>query len=100
MNRYNRAGKIPLHIAATKGNRNIAKTLLDNGETFALLSFFGVGFHESWFTHTLKGTIVDLPDNDGETALLLSAYNGHEPVVRLLLDYKGNRRLFSPLLCF
>jgi len=32
VNRYNRAGKIPLHISAAKGNRNIAKTLLDNGE--------------------------------------------------------------------
>ena len=65
VNGYNRGGKIPLHLAAAKGNRNMAKLLLDNG------------------------TIVDLPDSQGESALLIAAYHGHEGVVRLLLDYKG-----------
>jgi len=70
VNGYNRGGKIPLHISAAKGNRNMAKLLLDNG------------------------TIVDLPDTQGETSLLLAAYHGHEGVVRLLLDYKGLRRFW------
>jgi len=41
-----------------------------------------------------NGTIVDLPDTQGETSLLLAAYHGHEGVVRLLLDYKGLRRFW------
>ena len=33
-----------------------------------------------------KGANVDAADSNGATALILSAYQGHEPCVRLLLE--------------
>jgi len=40
-----------------------------------------------------NGANIDHQNNDGETALILAAYQGHKDVVQLLLDRRANTRL-------
>ncbi|CAG8587941.1 11008_t:CDS:2 [Gigaspora margarita] len=101
-----------LHHAAIKDHVEVVKTLLRNGAKIdatdnikrtifdinksmikRVLHFAALDGRENIITYLLKkyGTYyVNVADDDGKTALHLSAENGHETIVDILMNYKAN----------
>ncbi|KAF0531633.1 serine/threonine-protein phosphatase 6 regulatory ankyrin repeat subunit B-like [Gigaspora margarita] len=101
-----------LHHAAIKDHVEVVKTLLRNGAKIDatdnikrtifdinksmikhVLHFAALDGRENIITYLLKkyGTYyVNVADDDGKTTLHLSAENGHETIVDILMNYKAN----------
>lgn len=67
VDRKNKYGETPLHVACFFGDERIVEMLLKYGSN------------------------VDEQNNNGFTPLHKATYNGHEKVIQLLLDYHANR---------
>jgi len=94
----NKAGQLPLHIAAMYGYDNIVDLLLamgspvntDDEHASPLHMASAWGWHKVALKLIKAGADIESRDEKGRTPLYLAAYNGSRIIVDLLLRYKVN----------
>ena len=93
-------GRTPLHIAAEKGNIDVAMFLIENGANVNVadtngntpLVFIINKTGNPKVTQRLleKGASVNAQNRTGETALMYAAWHGYSTIVQLLLEYRAD----------
>ena len=93
-------GRTPLHIAAEKGNIDVAMFLIENGANVNVadangntpLVFIINKTGNLKITERLleKGASVNAQNRTGETALMYAAWHGHSAIVQLLLENRAD----------
>ncbi|MCG9130377.1 VCBS repeat-containing protein [Candidatus Poribacteria bacterium] len=93
-------GRTPLHIAAEKGNIDVAMFLIENGANVNVadangntpLVFIINKTGNLNITERLleKGASINLQNRTGETALMYAAWHGHSAIVQLLLENRAD----------
>jgi ankyrin repeat protein len=96
VNEASRVGLTPLQLAASHGYEHCVRDLLEKGarpdsqnnKVGCSALMFAAAFGELGAVQTLLagGATVDLKTPDGETALMLAAWGGHQQVVKLLIS--------------
>ncbi|KAE8443861.1 hypothetical protein EG329_001270 [Mollisiaceae sp. DMI_Dod_QoI] len=94
----NKAGQLPLHIAAMYGYEKIVDLLLamgspvntDDEHASPLHMASAWGWHKVAVKLIKAGADIESRDEKGRTPLYLAAYNGSRITVDLLLRYKAN----------
>ena len=93
-------GRTPLHIAAEKGNVDVAMLLIENGANVNVADVNGntplifiinkTGNLKVTQRLLEKGANVDTQNRTGETALMYAAWHGHSKIVQLLLENRAD----------
>ena len=96
-------GRTPLHIAAEKGDIDVAMFLIETGADVNVTDAKG-NTPLIFFIHKTadlklirrlleKGAAVNTQNRTGETALMYAAWRGHANIVRLLLENRADATL-------
>lgn len=93
-------GRTPLHIAAEKGNMDVAMFLIENGANVNVADVNGntplvfiinkTGNLKVIQRLLEKGARVNLQNRTGETPLMYAAWHGHLAIVQLLLENRAD----------
>ena len=93
-------GRTPLHIAAEKGNMDVAMFLIENGANVNVADVNGntplvfiinkTGNLKVIQRLLEKGATVNVQNRTGETALMYAAWHGHSAIVQLLLENRAD----------
>ena len=93
-------GRTPLHIAAEKGNIDVAMFLIENGANVNVADTNGntplvfiinkTGNPKVTQRLLAKGASVNAQNRTGETALMYAAWHGYSAIVQLLLENRAD----------
>ena len=93
-------GRTPLHIAAEKGNIDVAMFLIENGANVNVADANGntplvfiinkTGNPKVTQRLLAKGASVNAQNRTGETALMYAAWHGYSAIVQLLLENRAD----------
>ncbi|MYK22972.1 hypothetical protein F4054_12025 [Candidatus Poribacteria bacterium] len=96
-------GRTPLHIAAEKGDIDVAMFLIEtgaevnvtdaNGNTPLIFIIHKTGDLKMIKRLLEKGAAVNTQNNTGETALMYAAWRGHTNIVHFLLENRADATL-------
>ena len=96
-------GRTPLHIAAVKGDIDVAMFLIEtgadvnvtdaDGNTPLIFIIHKTGDLKMSKRLLEKGAAVNTQNHTGETALMYAAWRGHANIVRLLLENRADATL-------
>ena len=103
VNRKDAVGRTPLHIAAEKGDIDVAMFLIEtgadvnvtdtNGNTPLIFIIHKTGDLKIIKRLLEKGAAVNTQNRTGETALMYAAWRGQANIVRLLLENRADATL-------
>lgn len=101
INYSNENGMTALSVASFRGNKGIAKLLIDKGANLDLQEdegFTALMLGDMDLVKLLedKGANLDLQNNEGNTALMLASYRGDKDIVKLLEDKMASPRSSPP----